>query len=127
MKATSSLELALMLILLTSALGVTHSGRGTYVVAAALNGASIYAEKCESCHKADGRGGGPFPALAGNSAVTAKSPAQIIAIVVHGKGLMPAYRPGLSDADIAAVLTYVRSSWGNRAPSVSETQVAAVH
>ena len=94
---------------------------------AASDGSSIYSQKCSSCHKADGKGGGPFPALAGNAAVTAKDPAAMIAIVKNGKGIMPAYKSQLSNADIAAVMTFVRTSWGNKASAVTEKQVAAVH
>jgi mono/diheme cytochrome c family protein len=41
-------------------------------------------------------------------------------------GMMPAWGQQLSNADIAAVITYVRSSWGNTAGAVTEAQVAAV-
>lgn len=90
-------------------------------------GASIYAAKCASCHGASGQGiPGTFPALAGNLDVTAANPNGIIATVVHGKGVMPAWRSQLSNADIAAVLTYIRSSWGNSAGAVTESDVAGV-
>lgn len=99
---------------------------GGLLAATTPDGAAIYASKCTSCHKADGKGGGPFPALAGNVKVTAKDPTAIITTMVHGKGLMPSYTGKLSNAEIAAVLTYVRSTWGNKAPAVSEADVAAV-
>lgn len=91
-------------------------------------GASIFNSKCASCHKANGQGGGGgmFPALAGNKTVTASDPSTIIATVEHGRNLMPSWKGQLTDADIAAVLTYVRNSWGNAAPAVDEAQVAAV-
>lgn len=98
----------------------------TSVKAAGPDGAAIYAGKCASCHKADGKGGGPFPGLAGNGAVNAKDPTAVIAETVHGKGLMPSYSGKLSSAEIAAVLTYVRTSWGNKGGEVTEAQVAAV-
>ena len=83
-----------------------------------------------------GRGGGPYPPLAGNPAVDAVDSAGVIQIVLNGRtgpitvngaqygGNMPSWRE-LSDADIAAVLTYVRSAWNNSAPAVSADQVAA--
>jgi cytochrome c6 len=91
------------------------------------DGAAIYASNCASCHKADGKGGGPFPALAGSSQVTAKDPTAIIVVTEHGKALMPAFKPRLSNAEIAAVITYVRTMWGNKATPVTEAEVAAVH
>jgi cytochrome c6 len=103
---------------------------GTPLAASAAsqpNGAAIYASKCASCHKADGKGGGPFPALAGNPHVTSKDATGIIAVTEHGKGLMPGFKSGLSNGEVAAVITYIRSSWGNKASPVSEAQVAAVH
>jgi mono/diheme cytochrome c family protein len=81
---------------------------------------------------------GVFPPLAGNKDVTAKDPAKVIGIVLHGlntpitvngkeySGGMPSWKGTLSSADIAAVLTYVRSSWGNDAPAVTEKMVSAV-
>lgn len=109
--------------ILGSAFVMTHTSS---VYAAGPDGAAIYASKCASCHKADGKGGGPFPALAGNKNVNAGDPGAVIAETVHGKGLMPAYSGKLSNAEIAAVLTYIRSSWGNKASAVTEAQVAAV-
>lgn len=94
-------------------------------LADAPDGAAIYTAKCASCHKADGKGGGSFPALAGNKDTNAKDPTAVIAIMLHGKGLMPKYQGKLSNAEIAAVLTYIRSSWGNNAPAVAEADVAA--
>jgi mono/diheme cytochrome c family protein len=48
-------------------------------------------------------------------------------MTVSGKtysGAMPAWKGKLSDTDIANVITYIRSSWGNKADAVTETQVA---
>ena len=109
---------------------------------AAPDGKAIYAARCAACHQATGAGlPGAFPPLAKNPNVTgdAKIP---IATVVKGKtgalkvngttynGMMQAWRgaapAGLSNAEIAAVLTYVRSSWGNKGSAVTEAQVAAV-
>ena len=49
------------------------------------------------------------------------------AITVGGKpynGVMPPWKGQLSNADIANVITYIRSSWGNKASAVTEAQVA---
>ncbi|MBV8601331.1 MAG: cytochrome c [Candidatus Eremiobacteraeota bacterium] len=108
------------------------------VRAAASDGKAIYDGKCASCHQANGQGlASTFPPLAGNKDVTG-DPTKVITSVVKGvngsitvngksyNGAMPAWRGQLSDADIAAVVTYIRSSWGNKASAVTEKQVAAV-
>ncbi len=105
--------------------------------AAASDGAAIYETNCSSCHQASGQGmPGTFPPLAGNPVVTG-DPAKVIHIVKDGltapisvkganySGSMPAWGQTLSSADIAAVITYTRSSWGNAASAVTPAQVAA--
>lgn len=103
-----------------------HSPRTASVAFAAPDGKAIYTQKCGPCHHADGAGGGPFPALAGNKNVNAAVPTGVITTIKHGKGMMPAWKTQLSNADIAAVLTYVRTSWGNKGGPVTERQVAAI-
>ena len=106
--------------------------------AAANDGAKIYTQNCSSCHQTSGQGVvGMFPPLAGNPAVTG-DPATVIHIVKYGlngsisiagtsyNGMMPAWGQSLSNADIAAAVTYIRSAWGNKASAVSESAVAAV-
>lgn len=106
--------------------------------AAAGNGANVYQTNCSSCHQADGKGlAGSFPPLAGNPRVTG-DPKAAIHIVKYGltgkisvaghtfDGTMPPWGTQLSNADIAAALTYVRSSWGNKASAITAAQVAAV-
>lgn len=106
--------------------------------AAASDGAKVYSTNCSSCHQASGQGvEGTFPPLAGNPVVTG-DPKKVIGIVKNGlngkievkghsyNGMMPAWGQQLSDGDIAAVVTYVRSSWGNKAGAVTADQVKAV-
>ena len=98
---------------------------GGAAVAAGAGGGAIYAAKCSACHGANGEGGA-FPKLIGDKLVIASDPMALITLTVHGGGSMPAFRPGLSDDEIAALLTYVRSSWGNSAGAVTSAQVTAV-
>jgi ubiquinol-cytochrome c reductase cytochrome b subunit len=104
---------------------------------AAPDGAAIYSTNCASCHGASGQGlPGAFPLLAGNPVVTG-DPNAVIGIVANGlhgqikvngqtfNGAMPAWHGKLTDAQIAAVLTYIRSSWGNKAAPITEAQVKA--
>ncbi len=76
-------------------------------------GAEIYGTQCAACHQGEGQGiEGMFPALAGSS--IAIGPAvDHIKTVLNGKNLMPAFKEQLNNADLAAVITYERSKWGN--------------
>jgi cbb3-type cytochrome c oxidase subunit III len=88
-------------------------------------GASIYATNCSACHGANGAGG-VGPALAGNPHVNIDDPARMLTTIVQGRNTMPSWRGQLSAGDIAAVATYVRSSWGNNVPPVTVEQVMAI-
>jgi len=100
------------------------------------DGRGVFLLNCAACHQPNGRGGGPYPPLAGNPDINAVDSANLIQTVLNGRtgpitvnstqygGNMPSWRE-LSDDEIAAVLTYVRSAWGNSAPAVSSDQVAA--
>lgn len=89
-------------------------------------GEGLYADNCAACHMPTGLGvKGAFPALAGNKLVTG-SPAVLTTTVLNGRGGMPAFRDELSDESLAAVLTYLRSSWGNKAAPLTPQTVAGV-
>jgi cbb3-type cytochrome c oxidase subunit III len=112
-----------------NASGVTESqvaNAGTPVSTAV--GASIYAKRCTTCHAANGQGGGGgvFPALAGNPHVTASDASPMLGTIVHGRNVMPSWKGQLSAAEIAAVATYIRSAWGNKAGPVTNQDVAAI-
>jgi mono/diheme cytochrome c family protein len=96
-----------------------------------------YAEVCAACHQATGAGvDGAFPPLDGSEWLTGRADIPI-AIVLHGlqgeitvkgkkyNGAMMPWATALSDAEIAAILTYARSSWSNRASPVTVAQVRA--
>ena len=85
-------------------------------------GASLYLQYCGGCHQAGGRGmPNLFPPLAGNGAVLAPDPADVLKVVLggipaQGKYVpMPAFAAVLDDTQIASIANYVRSSWGNTA------------
>lgn len=105
--------------------------------ASAAAGSKVYTTNCSSCHQANGKGQpGVFPPLAGNAVVTGPAD-KVIHIVKNGlsgkisvngatyNGQMPAWKGTLSDGDIAAVVTYIRSSWGNKASAVTASQVTS--
>lgn len=106
--------------------------------ASANDGGKVYQTNCSSCHQANGQGvAGTFPPLAKNAVVTGDA-TKVIHIVKYGlngkiqvagttyNGMMPAWGQQLSNGDIAAVITYIRSSWGNTGSAVTESQVAGV-
>ena len=85
---------------------------------------SLFMDNCSACHQATGKGvKGAFPALAGSAFV--QGDAKIVTTtVLNGRAGMPAFKDDLSDADLSAILTYVRSSWGNKASAVTPKDVA---
>jgi len=90
-------------------------------------GEKVYTANCVACHQATGKGleAMKAPALAGNKVVTG-SKQEPIDTVLNGRPntAMQPFKQ-LSDAEIAAVLTYVRSSWGNKASDVQPAEVKA--
>ena len=98
-------------------------------------GAQIFSSTCAACHQAQGEGTNVYPPLAGSEWVNGDE-SRVIRILLHGltgevevqgqvySGAMPPWGPTLSDAEIAAVLTYIRSSWGNNAFPVTAATVA---
>src|SRR5579859_7671819 len=102
-----------------------------------VDGAAIFAANCAVCHQAAGTGlPGVFPPLAGSNWVGGRD-ATLVQILLHGvqgaltvngttyNSAMPAFGSQLSDAQIAAVLTYIRGQWGNKAAAVNQTFVSA--
>lgn len=78
-------------------------------------GEKVYAANCVVCHQANGKGlPGAFPALDGDPSVNGPKIAQIHT-VLNGKNAMPAWKSVLNDTEIAAVITYTRNSWSNKA------------
>jgi cytochrome c oxidase subunit 2 len=79
-------------------------------------GAKVYAANCVACHQATGKGvPGAFPALEGSKVVLGKQEDQI-ALLLNGKqGTAMASYKQLSDVELAAVATYTRNAWGNKA------------
>jgi cytochrome c oxidase subunit 2 len=82
----------------------------------AARGEKVYAANCVACHQANGKGvAGAFPALDGSKVVLGNRDDQI-AILLNGKaGTAMASFKGLSDTELAAVITYSRNAWGNKA------------
>ncbi|MCZ4313584.1 c-type cytochrome [Comamonadaceae bacterium G21597-S1] len=110
--------------------------RNAAVATGSAMGADIYDKQCASCHGDNGQGvAGAYPALAGNRAVTMANTANLVQVVLHGGFApatqghprpfgMPPYKLELDDRSVAAVLTHIRSAWGNRADPVRELDVS---
>jgi cytochrome c oxidase subunit 2 len=81
----------------------------------AVRGEKVYAANCVACHQAGGQGvPGAFPALDGSKMVNGPQDSNI-AIMLNGKNAMPGWKDTLSDTEIAAVITYTRNTWSNKA------------
>src|SRR5215217_1982262 len=88
------------------------------------HGQQLYVEYCAECHQTDGTGwSNLYPRLAGNPIVTLNDPEPIILTVTYGQGSMTAFHDRLTSQEIAAILSYIRNSWGNHAPAVSFRQI----
>ena len=104
----------------------------------AQSGAKLYEQHCAQCHGEQGQGHGlAYPPLAGNRAVTLESVDNLLQGVLYGgfnaatAGYprpfgMPPFVLTLSDTEIAATLSHIRTAWGNQASEVSAAQVQAL-
>ncbi|MGA2383996.1 MAG: cytochrome c [Gemmatimonadales bacterium] len=101
-----------------------------------VDGGAIFSGRCAACHQGTGLGlPGVFPPLAGSEYVKG-DPARLARLVLRGltgpvtvagaqfNGAMPAWADQLKDAEVAAVLTYVRSHFGNSAGAIDADLVA---
>jgi mono/diheme cytochrome c family protein len=112
-----------------------HSASKAEVGALLQAGAKIYQDRCASCHMDDGKGiARVYPPLAQNQAVRLRNPINALRIVLNGgfppstEGNprpygMPPFFQELSDEQVAAVVTYIRQSWGNTASPVWSVDV----
>jgi mono/diheme cytochrome c family protein len=102
------------------------------------DGKQVYSTTCAACHQATGLGvEGTYPPLAGSEIVEGDD-GKIARIVLHGltgpvevagetySGAMPPWGGVLKDPEIAAVITYIRSAWGNHAAPVTAAKVASI-
>jgi cytochrome c oxidase cbb3-type subunit II len=99
-------------------------------------GFSLFTANCSACHQASGEGlPGAFPPLKGNAVVNDDDATMHMHVVLHGLqgtqvggvtygGVMPPFASTLSDADVADIIDYERSAWGNHGKRVIAAQVA---
>jgi cytochrome c oxidase cbb3-type subunit II len=103
----------------------------------APKGQALYTAYCSSCHQANGEGlPAVFPPLKGSGVVTKDDATKHIRVVLDGlqggkvggvvyASAMPAFAAALKDDEIADIIDYERSSWGNHGKPVTAAQVAA--
>ncbi|WP_343731527.1 cytochrome c [Duganella sp.] len=107
----------------------------TEAVAFLAAGARLYEKHCVDCHGASGAGMTPgYPPLAGNQSLTMDNAVNPIRIVLNGGFApatagnprpysMPPFGHLLNDTEVAQLVSYLRSAWGNNAPPVNGTDV----
>lgn len=111
-------------------------GQGAPAGSQAVDGRQLYTANCQACHQANGQGlPGVFPPLAGSEWVNG-DPQILSLIVLHGlvgpievrgssfAGAMPTFGGHLGNAEIAALLSFVRGEWGNAAAAIDAEAVA---
>src|SRR5699024_10476628 len=103
-----------------------------------ISGATIYSNNCSACHQNNGQGiTGAFPSLVDAPYVTNEDPTNHIRAILYGlqgitiggeeyTGVMQAFGDMLSDEEVAAVINFERTNWGNNAPTVTAEDVASV-
>lgn len=109
--------------------------RAVPTAGADMRAAKLYESKCAACHGKQGEGRqGAIPALAGNPTVLSSNSNNLVLSVLYGGFApstaanpkpygMPPFMLDFNDADLSALLSWVRSNWGNAAPAVSEFDV----
>lgn len=108
---------------------------GSSTTAAKPDGKAIYSAQCSACHQANGQGvPGAFPPLTESEWLLADAaiPVAIVHDGLQGKievagnsfqGVMPKFGGSLSNAELAAVLSYARNEWGNSASEIDPSVV----
>lgn len=129
-------DLKAVAVYIKSLAGPEASGPGAPDSDSMREGEGLYVDDCAGCHMEGGEGiAHAFPPLRESSAIQAAQPQLLIAVILEGarspttkakpSGLtMPAFADKLDDAQVAALTTYIRNTWGNKAAQVSQGDVS---
>jgi mono/diheme cytochrome c family protein len=120
------------LVLVAAGLGAVAALATTLVGAAAAAPAApaapraAFIDNCSACHQPEGAGiQGVFPALAGNPFVKGDA-TELVRTILAGRNGMPSFKNDLSDEQVAAIVSHIRTSWGNGAAPVTPAFIAEV-
>ena len=92
---------------------------GAQSAAAQPTAEQLYNDNCGACHQKAGQGiPGAFPALKGDK-IALGDEKTVAFLLLTGRGGMPAFKDSLSDAELAAIMTYVRAAWGNKGKAMT--------
>ncbi len=100
-----------------------------------LDGKALYTANCQTCHQAGGEGlQGAFPPLKGSPVVMGENLEMYVDIIMHGYdaraeyGVMPAVGTNMNftEHEVAAIINYERSSWGNQGKKVSAEEIKKI-
>ncbi len=111
------------------------AANGTTVAAPAFDGKALYSANCQSCHQENGEGlKGAFPPLKGSPVVTGEDLELYVDIIMNGYDARPEYgamaavgtNMNFNEQQVAAIINYERSSWGNTAKKVSPEEIKKI-
>jgi cytochrome c553 len=92
-------------------------------------GKKIYENYCVACHGSNGGGVLYRKSALNNSALVLGEPDKVIIVILYGRegaGTMPGWRETLNDQEVAAVATYIRQAWSNRADAITPAMVTEI-
>ena len=119
------IPISLCLIILV----VTSMGCSQKVDPSFEQGKKIYENYCAACHGVNGGGVLYRKSALNNSALVSGDPNEVIAVILFGRegaGVMPGWRETLNDQEVAAVATYIRQAWSNRADAITPAMVTEI-
>lgn len=116
MRSCFTIGLTASLVLVVTA-AAAQEGQRTFSLGyrfVEMSGEELYDNVCRACHMMDGKGAtgaGSYPSLAANPNL--ESPGYPVTMVIHGRRAMPPFGGMMNDAQIAAVVNYLRTHFGN--------------
>ena len=119
------IPISLCLIILV----VTSTGCSQKVSPSFEQGKKIYENYCAACHGVNGGGLLYSKSVLNNSALVLGDPNKLIAVILFGReggGVMPDWRETLNGQEVAAVATYIRQAWSNRADAITPAMVTEI-